>query len=83
MKASVLDFRRRMKNILRALDTNETVTIFHRGKKKGIILPAGLDKQGARPIAAHPAFGMWKDRKELGDVRAVMRKLREGRRRAV
>jgi hypothetical protein len=83
MKASVLDFRRRMKDILQALDKNETVTILHRGKKKGIIFPAGLDRQGARPIAAHPVFGMWKDRKDLSDVRAVMRKLREGRRSAV
>jgi len=83
MKASVLDFRRRMKDILQALDRNEAVTILHRGKKKGIVLPAGLDKQGALPIAAHPAFGIWKDRKDMGDVRAFMRKLREGRPSAV
>jgi hypothetical protein len=83
MKASALDFRRRMKDILQALDKNETVTILYRGKKKGIILPAGLEKPEGRPVAAHPAFGMWKDRKDLRDVRAVMRKLREGRPHAV
>jgi hypothetical protein len=83
MNASVLDFRRRMKDIIQALDRNETVTILHRGKKKGTILPAGLEKRRARPMAAHPAFGMWKDREDMSDVRAVMRKLREGRRRAL
>jgi len=83
MKASILDFRRRMKDILQALDRNETVTILYRGKKKGMILPAGLEKREAKPIASHPAFGMWRDRKDMNDVRAVMRKMREGRRRAL
>ncbi len=83
MNASVLDFRRRMKDILQALDKNETVTILYRGKKKGIILPAGLKKPESKPVAAHPACGMWKDRKDLKDVKAVIRKLREGRQRVV
>lgn len=83
MKASALDFRRRMKDILQALDKNETVTILYRGKKKGIILPAGLKKPEGRPVSAHPAFGMWKDRKDLRDVAAAMRKMREGRPHAV
>ncbi len=83
MNASVLDFRRRMKDILQALDKNETVTILYRGKKKGIILPAGLKRSEPRPVAAHPAFGIWKERKDLKDVKAVMDKLRKGRQRAV
>jgi len=83
MYASVLDFRRRMKDILQALDKNETVTILYRGKKKGMILPAGLERHKTKSISNHPAFGMWKDREDLSDVRAVMRKLRAGRRRVV
>jgi hypothetical protein len=83
MNASVLDFRRRMKDILQALDKNETVTILYRGKKKGMIFPAGLESHKTKSIAAHPAFGLWKDRKDLKDVGTVMRKLRERRRSAV
>ena len=36
MKASILDLRRRMKDVLLALDRNESVTIFYRGKEKAI-----------------------------------------------
>ena len=40
MKASILDLRRRMKDILLALDRNESVTIFYRGKEKAILSPS-------------------------------------------
>lgn len=83
MKASVLDFRRRMSDILRALDNNETVTILYRGKKKGVILPAGSSERRGKSIADHPAFGMWKDRADTADVEAVMKELRKARRHAV
>jgi len=79
MKATILDLRRRMKDILRALDQNEPVTILYRGKQKGIIYPT---RRAARPnarVSRHPAFGMWKDRDDLADVRAAVRKLRAGR----
>jgi antitoxin (DNA-binding transcriptional repressor) of toxin-antitoxin stability system len=83
MKATILDFRRRMSAILRALDQNESVTITYRGKKRGVIVPAGLANRGKKPLACHPAFGMWKNRKDMRDVRAVMDELRRTRRRAV
>lgn len=34
MKVSILDLRRRMKDVLRALDRNESVTIYYRGNEK-------------------------------------------------
>jgi len=79
MKATVLDFRHRMKDILHALDKNEPVTIFYRGKKKGIIYPAR--RQGVTNASAkeHPVFGIWKDREDMRDVGKVLRKLRKGR----
>ena len=79
MEASVLDLRRRMGDIVRALDRNEPVTIFYRGKKKGIVYPAGRQEKGTKSVMDHPAFGMWKDRKDLDDVEVVVRSLREGR----
>jgi hypothetical protein len=68
-----------MADILRALDRNEKVTILHRGKERAVLLPlkkARLPKMSARD---HPAFGMWRDRSDMRDVRAYVRKLREAR----
>jgi antitoxin (DNA-binding transcriptional repressor) of toxin-antitoxin stability system len=80
MKASVLDLRRRMADVIRALDRDEPVTILYRGKKKGILYPIRTPKR-ASPCAVsdHPAFGMWKDRQEMRNVQAFVRMLREGR----
>ena len=39
MKASILDLRRRMKDVLLALDRNESVTIFYRGKRRCCMNP--------------------------------------------
>jgi len=78
MKASVTDLRRRMKDVLRALERNESVTLFYRGKPKGIIHPIAESKPAVK-VTEHPAFGMWKDRKDLRNVDAFVRTLRKGR----
>jgi len=78
MEASVLDLRRRMKSILRALDRNEPVTLFYRGRKKAVINPIAPDA-GSKSAKMHPAFGMWKDRKDMKDVAAYVRRMRRGR----
>lgn len=83
MKASILDLRRRTKEILRALDRNESVSIFYRGKCKGTVLPSASSQRPAGRAADHPAFGMWKDRKDLDDTEGFVRRLREGRRHAL
>ena len=79
MEASVLDLRRRMREVLAALDRNEPVTILYRGRKKGILYPARAAGGKRRSIADHPACGMWKDRTDLQDVEAVVRRARKGR----
>ncbi len=85
MKATFLDLRRRMSEVLQALDRNERVTIFYRGRKRAILVPAGGDTAGSEPVSAsaHPAFGMWADREGLDDVAAHVRDLRQGRHRAL
>jgi hypothetical protein len=83
MKATVLDFRRRMKDILHALDNNETVTILYRGKKKGVIFPASYPGRQSKRIADHPAFGIWRDRSDMEDIMAVMEALRKASRHVV
>ena len=77
MKASILDLRRRMKDVLLALDRNESVTIFYRGKEKAILSPS--QQRRDKSVKDHEAFGMWRDRKDMADVDAYVRNLRKGR----
>ena len=79
MRASILDLRRRMSEVLKALDRNESVTILYRGKEKGILHPINRGKSKYKSIADHPAFGMWKDRDDMKDVAKYIRDMRRGR----
>jgi hypothetical protein len=80
MKASFVDLRKKSNEILRALDRNEPVTIFYRGRPKAIMRPVGrADDQKANQSKDHPAFGLWADREEMEDVVAYVRQLRRGR----
>ena len=56
MKASIVDLRYKTKEILKALERNESVTVLYHGKVKGIIKPA-REKQVSK-IVEHPFFGM-------------------------
>lgn len=56
MKASVVDLRYKMNDVLKALDRNETVTVFYRGKIKGTLVSAKNEK--FKRIKDHPFFGM-------------------------
>ena len=85
MKASVLDLRRRMKDVLDSLGRNEPVTLVRRGKVVGTIQPPGASPDrpagtdAAASASSHPAFGLWKDRADLRDVEAAVGRLRKGR----
>lgn len=83
MKATVLDLRRSMPEILRALERNEPVTLIHRGKPKGVIYPAAESRNKTLLITEHPAFGMWKNRKDMTDAGEYVRNSRKGRTHAV
>ncbi len=78
MKASILDLRKRTSEVIKALDRNEKVRLFYRGKLKGVIIPAGATEKHPIKAGEHPAFGMWKDHPEK-DVPAMVRRLRKGR----
>jgi antitoxin (DNA-binding transcriptional repressor) of toxin-antitoxin stability system len=78
MKASIVDLRYRMKDVLRAIDRGETVTVLYRGKEKAKLVP--LEKTQAKPrVEDLPFFGMWKDRKDMADPVAYVRKIRQNR----
>lgn len=57
MKASVVDLRYKMNDVLKALDRNEEITIFYRGKVKGVLVPS--KKKTQLKIVDHPFFGMF------------------------
>ncbi|MBC8550047.1 MAG: type II toxin-antitoxin system Phd/YefM family antitoxin [Candidatus Brocadiales bacterium] len=58
MKASIIDLRYKMKDVLKALDRKEEVTILYHGKVKGVIVPANNKKK--KKVKDHPFFGMLK-----------------------
>jgi len=76
MKASVVDLRYKMNDVLKALDRNEKVTILYRGKVKGVLIPSGEKKQ--IKITDHPFFGMSSQTNQKS-VQEEMADLREGR----
>lgn len=76
MKASVVDLRYRMKEVLRALRRRETVEILYHGKTAGIIVPPNHATR-KKDLRKHPFFGMRKNDKE--SVESIMDKLRAPR----
>jgi antitoxin (DNA-binding transcriptional repressor) of toxin-antitoxin stability system len=78
MKASIVDLRYHMKDVLRAIDRGETVTVLYRGKEKARLTPLEEKKPTVRSQDT-PMFGMWADREDMADPAAYIRKMREGR----
>ena len=56
MKATVVDLRYKMNDVLKALDRNEKVTVLYRGKVKGTLVPVEQKKE--MNMTDHPFFGM-------------------------
>lgn len=75
MKATVVDLRYRMREILKALDRREKVTLLYHGKIKGVITPGGI--KTPQKVEDHPFFKM-KGRERIS-VSTQMRKLRGAR----
>jgi len=75
MKATVVDLRYRMREILKALDRRERVTLLYHGKIKGVITPEGV--KTLQKVEDHPFFNM--KGRERTSVSSQMRKLRGSR----
>jgi len=76
MKATIVDLRYRMNDVLKALDRNEDVTILHRGRRRGVIRAS--DRPTASVTSDHPFFNM---RQSTRSVEQEMAELRGGRHR--
>lgn len=58
MKATILDLRYRMNDILKAIERNEKVSISYHGKQKGVIVSG--TGYSAHKVTEHPFFNMRK-----------------------
>jgi hypothetical protein len=74
MKASVVDLRYHMNDVLKALDRNENVDILYRGKRKGVLV-AQVEPSNTK-VEDHPFFNM---RRSRHSVETEMDRLRGGR----
>jgi antitoxin (DNA-binding transcriptional repressor) of toxin-antitoxin stability system len=83
MNATIVDLRYRMKDVLRAIDRGETVTVLYRGKAKAALMPItatpGRSGTGAPKTADQPLFGLWSGRDDLADPASWLRSLRQPR----
>jgi len=75
MKATVIDLRYKMSEILKALDRRERITLLYHGKTKGIIVPVNENK--SVKVDDHPFFNMAKGReKSVAQQMAALRRPR-------
>jgi antitoxin (DNA-binding transcriptional repressor) of toxin-antitoxin stability system len=83
MNATIVDLRYHMKDVLRAIDRGESVTVLYRGKAKAKLMPLGSPladgDKGASKTKDQPLFGMWRDREDLAHPASYLRKLRQAR----
>ena len=83
MNATIVDLRYRMKDVLRAIDRGEAVTVLYRGKAKATLVPIppppGTSDQRKPKTADQPLFGLWHDRDDLKDPASYLRHLRQPR----
>ena len=80
MEASVLDLRKKMHEVMSAIDRHERVTLTHRGRRRAIIVPFGEAKPEKLKVSDLPAFGMWADRADMTNPVAYVDQLRKPRR---
>lgn len=79
MRASVVDLRTKMKEVLQALRRNEQVEILYHGKVAGIITPPKTHAGKRVKVQDHPLFGMSRDAHKGKSVQQIMEDLRGGR----
>lgn len=78
MKVTVLDLRRNPRKILDAIERHESVTLSKRGREIALIIPK-KEPKGDLSLKDSPVFGLWKDRTDMDDPIAYVRRVRKGR----
>ena len=78
MKASIVQLRYQMRDILRALRRNEEVKIFYHGKAAGVIIPIRKKGLGLK-VRAHSFFGASKASRSKKAIQKTIEQLRGNR----
>ena len=79
MEASVLDLRKKMRNVMSAIDRRERVTLTYRGKRRAVIVPITESRKKPVLVADLTAFGMWAGRDDMADPITYVENLRKPR----
>ncbi len=77
MYSTAKELRFHTKELLDSVSRGEEVIITYRGKPYAKLVPIKKSKQNIEK--ADELFGMWKDRKDIKDVKNYVRELRKGR----
>lgn len=77
MTVGVRELRQRAAEIIDAVRDGEVVTVTYRGKPVAQINPIRSRNEAAEAI--DEAFGIWKDRRDMEDVRGWVRERRRAR----
>ena len=81
MRATMLDLRRRTKEVLQAVERNEHVVLTRHGKEICTMVPTGSRRPPKLPSAREdPSFGMYKDRPEMKNPTEYIERLRRRKR---
>lgn len=75
VKASIVDLRYHMNDVIKALDRNEAVDVLYHNKKIGVIHPIKNEFKGK--VKDHPFYGMAIN--DESSVEEAMQRLRGGR----
>ena len=79
MEASVLDLRKRMHEVMSAINRHERVTLTYRGRRRAIIIPFAEENISRPKVEELPAFGMWSGRDDMADPVAFVEQIRKPR----
>ncbi len=80
MEASVLDLRKKMREVLAAIDRHERVTITVRGHRRAVLVPISSTNTRKVKVAELPAFGMWAERGDMANPVEYIETIRRRRR---
>lgn len=79
METSVSDLRKKMREVMSAIDRHESVTLTYHGRRRAVIVPLNEAKKSKVKVADLPAFGMWAERTDMTDPIAYVDGIRKPR----
>lgn len=79
MDSSILDLKKQVPDIIRALNRRKKVVVSYGDKKLALLQPLPEGMSGEEDVRDNPLFGIWRDREEFADPAATVRAMRRGR----